>query len=376
MKITYYKELDGVRGIAALMVVFFHFSQSLNGSTHLLSLQKYFKIGQTGVSLFFVLSGFLITRILLNSNKKDKYFYNFYIRRSLRIFPLYYFYLLAAYFIFPLLNSEPIPEFRHQVYYWLYFQDFALTFKWNSVGPFHFWSLAVEEHFYLFWPLVIYFNNFKRITVCIFTVIVLAFLTRVVLVYHGYDFFYFTFARFDEIALGALLAVLEARKKLTSKNSNLFLLLLTLIAIPAIFTWLISTNSSHSILQTTKYILISLVYFLFIAYVLTVDQNHFLKKILKTKGLLYTGKISYGIYVYHPLSYFLFVALFDSENLLFNFIGGLLTTYAIASLSFHLFENRFLSYKRLFYSNTNEFKDNPTISIDHNAGSKEIIKTI
>lgn len=100
-KITHIHTLDGLRGIAALMVMFFHFNwQSFNFSL----INKVAVFGQTGVDLFFVLSGFLITRILIftKENHSNNFFYNFYIRRSLRIFPLYYGFLILVYFVLPL----------------------------------------------------------------------------------------------------------------------------------------------------------------------------------------------------------------------------------------------------------------------------------
>ena len=161
-KISYIKELDGIRAIAAWMVMFLHFFQMLNINTGIFFyINKVAIFGGTGVSLFFVLSGFLITRILISSKLKKNYFKNFYIRRSLRIFPLYFLFLLFYYVAYPLVLNEKFVSFHNQIYYWVYLQNFALTFNWTSVGPLHLWSLAVEEHFYLIWPLLVYLLDIK-----------------------------------------------------------------------------------------------------------------------------------------------------------------------------------------------------------------------
>ncbi len=109
----YIKSLDGIRAIAALLVLIFHYSQYVIFSSDWGKLfQKIGYLGQTGVSLFFVLSGFLITRILFDQIQSPHYWKNFIIRRSLRIFPLYFLYLTCEYFIVPYLTHTP--QSRHQ----------------------------------------------------------------------------------------------------------------------------------------------------------------------------------------------------------------------------------------------------------------------
>jgi peptidoglycan/LPS O-acetylase OafA/YrhL len=113
----YFKELDGIRAIAALMIMFCHFFQILNNKTAgFLFINKLANLGGTGVSLFFVLSGFLITRLLLKSKFDKKYFLNFYVRRALRIFPLYYLFLTIYYFIYPYFFNVKITSFKYQIF--------------------------------------------------------------------------------------------------------------------------------------------------------------------------------------------------------------------------------------------------------------------
>ena len=116
-------------------------------------------VGQTGVDLFFVLSGFLITGILLDTRNHPRYFINFYGRRTLRIFPLYYGIIFLTLFlpmIVRMIVGEPVTEHqRNQWWLWLYLTNVGV-FLGVDVPAMHFWSLAVEEHFYLVWPAVVY----------------------------------------------------------------------------------------------------------------------------------------------------------------------------------------------------------------------------
>jgi peptidoglycan/LPS O-acetylase OafA/YrhL len=165
MKLPYYKSLDGLRGIAALMVVIFHFYSYPGGFYSEPSIfKKITEIGQHGVSLFFVLSGFVITRILIHTKNDGEFFSNFFTRRILRIAPLYYAFLIVWFFVLPILLNIPQAEFSDQLPFYLYLQNIYSTFRMPIAGPPHFWSLAVEEHFYLIWPVVVYYVPLKHLT--------------------------------------------------------------------------------------------------------------------------------------------------------------------------------------------------------------------
>ena len=153
--------LDGLRGLAILLVLMFHYS--FGGHTANKALQAYSFVasqGWIGVTLFFVLSGFLITGILWDSRGQDSYIKSFYIRRACRIFPLYYLALGLVVAAACLIGQFHVAAGRI-IYPALFLQDFpgAPAFAINStaspLGLFHFWSLAVEEHFYLVCPFVL-----------------------------------------------------------------------------------------------------------------------------------------------------------------------------------------------------------------------------
>jgi peptidoglycan/LPS O-acetylase OafA/YrhL len=154
--------LDGVRGLAVLLVMAVHF---VGGSTaHTLwqrVVVKAASYGWVGVDLFFVLSGFLITGLLIEAKGSPRYFRNFYARRTLRIFPLYYFVLACLFLILPLLTTlSPLLETArlHQIWLWTYTSNFfiAATSSWDTLNYVsHFWSLAIEEQFYLGLPVLL-----------------------------------------------------------------------------------------------------------------------------------------------------------------------------------------------------------------------------
>src|SRR5262245_35087776 len=155
--------LDGVRGVAILMVMAIHFvgdsTARTLGQTLLVKAAGY---GLLGVDLFFVLSGFLITGILLDAKNRPHYFRNFYALRTLRIFPLYYAVLAVLLLLIPAVTTlSPLLEQarEQQGWLWTYTTNFyvAYTSSWRSLTYVtHFWSLASEEHFYLVWPLVVF----------------------------------------------------------------------------------------------------------------------------------------------------------------------------------------------------------------------------
>jgi peptidoglycan/LPS O-acetylase OafA/YrhL len=227
-------------------------------------------------------------------------------------------------------------------------QNFALTFNWDAVGPEHFWSLGVEEHFYLFWPFAVYFLSNENLKKLIIGVIAGAFLLRVWMVNEGYSTFYFTFTRFDSLAAGALLALLEQKNYFTKKNAGRFALLLGLLFLPAVFMWVRFTGEGNNYIQIFKFLLFSFIYFSFVGIVVSLDENHFLNKLLRTKFLNYTGKISYGLYVYHLFVYQFCNSFLQVKNVFADFAIKFAVTYLLSTMSFYLFESSFLKLKKYF----------------------------
>ena len=235
-KLDYIPGLDGIRALAALLVIFTHWPNNA------LSL----KFGWIGVNIFFVLSGFLITRILLNSKSHDisTYLRTFFCKRALRIFPVYYLFVFTTFFvIFALYNFVPplktheliamgLNTFRHD---WLAYLTYTINLKMNMAYFFkwpmythailgHVWSLAVEEQFYIIFPFVVYFSSTSTLKKIVISIILICPLIRlcsalfiVNMVSNRFwlgEFIYTNpFCQADALATGALLALYPIKIK-------------------------------------------------------------------------------------------------------------------------------------------------------------------
>ena len=174
-------------------------SQTLANEMRIVKMSVWFG-GWIGVDLFFVLSGFLITGILYDAKGGPHYFRNFYMRRSLRIFPLYYAFLILIFAVMPLLRASGADHVGKQVWMWTYLSNVLFArVGWEGMPAHttHLWSLAIEEQFYLLWPLLVWLASRRRlIQLCVGSIAV-AFATRLVL--------HFVFA--NDVAAYALIAM-------------------------------------------------------------------------------------------------------------------------------------------------------------------------
>jgi len=236
----------------------------------------------------------------------------------------------------------------------VYLQDFAITFKWPSYGPEHFWSLAVEEHFYLFWPLLIFYFDRNKTIISIILLTIISFFVRFYLLSNHHEVHYFTFSRMDELAMGAFLAILEIENKLTSNSSQKFLLLLTVLLIPTVILWKVNNGSGNVTLQIFKYTLLSGIYLCFIGFTITSKDSNVIKKILKLKPFSFTGKISYGLYVYHPMCFGIYSYFLETKIFIIDLLGCFLTAYMVSAFSFYFFESKFLKLKSYFENKETE----------------------
>lgn len=208
--------LDGVRGLAILLVLIYHLAVMIPASDLEHTVFSGLSIGWIGVDLFFVLSGALITGILLDTKSDEGYFRNFYVRRVLRIFPLYYALLIFSFYILPEFHHAKAGRFTRidgqEIWYWLYLQNFAIA----AAGNFRHgimdvtWSLAIEEQFYLVWPMVVYLSGLRRLTVVCFSLVAGSIALRVILQHLGYapiTLYVLTPTRLDGLCAGALVAI-------------------------------------------------------------------------------------------------------------------------------------------------------------------------
>ena len=324
----YFPALDGVRAIAALMVFVFHFFQARGQ-------QSRFFIGQTGVDLFFVLSGFLITLILLETREDEHAFSSLYIRRALRIFPLYYGYLVLS----TLFHRAPAWQ------YWVYLQNFAIANGKEIGPPIHFWSLAVEEHFYFVWPILVLRLPKRLLPFVAGAFFVSSVIARIVLAKHGVDIFYPTECRLDGLALGALLALAyDAGMLRVVARSSWFAGTAALLTTAFLVK---KFGGQHAdIFQITKPLVFSVLYAAATAIVLQ-NQIPFLNRYLSARPLRAIGRISYGLYVFHPA----LIQLVEKTNLAslpLQFVLALCLTFAVSWASWTFYEKPFLSLKSRF----------------------------
>jgi peptidoglycan/LPS O-acetylase OafA/YrhL len=208
--------LDGLRGVAILLVVLFHalmFDVAAIGADRLEFGSVYARVvslAWCGVDVFFVLSGFLITGILLRSKEAPHYFRDFYARRALRIFPLYYVVVVLLLFVL----ERPATTGPEKLSYLVYYQNVRYAL-WGEGTVDHArlitWSLAIEEQFYLVWPAVVWFASRRALVRIAALAIVVAIALRFVLLAGGVETTHFlTPCRVDTLMAGALIAVLGA----------------------------------------------------------------------------------------------------------------------------------------------------------------------
>jgi peptidoglycan/LPS O-acetylase OafA/YrhL len=266
-------------------------------------------ISWTGVDLFFVLSGFLITGILLDSRGASNYFSSFYMRRILRIMPLYYVSLVVIFWFLPH-SVTGINASSHQLWYFFYVQNWTGWFfpivGWPGVG--HFWSLGVEEQFYLLWPLVVYRFAPKRVLQIAIALSLISVGLRFVLISHTHpeNIYRNTLTRMDSLLIGAVCASLVRWKPISSELHRYQHLLA--LAPLAIIPWLALARMPTQLAPAVQGVGFSLLALAYGCLLLSLVESagtcglpHRLQMIFSAGILRMFGRYSYAAYVWHPL---------------------------------------------------------------------------
>lgn len=359
LNINYLKQLDGLRFIAVSLVLIDHWSGDA----------LHFPISYLGVCMFFVLSGFLITRILLQAKQKDTTLQRnhgfslkqFFVRRTIRIFPIYYLTILVLY----ILNEPPI---REKIWWYLtYSTNIYIAIKQTWLGTSdHLWSLAVEEQFYLFFPFIVFFVPTRYLTKVLYGFIGISVLLRL--------FFYLNDTAWmtpyvlmptclDAFGMGGLLAYFfyNNNEKVKSFITNKTWLLVSLILYVGIVIWGKQFEEGHNIITVVFLRLFESFFSLFLVGNAAYGFTGLTKDFLENRISVYLGRISYGLYIYHkfiynfyydspthPISRILKKLPFIAENISLKIIFLYLITIGIATLSWFLIEKPINRWKEKF----------------------------
>jgi len=335
-------QLDGLRGVA-IMLVILHNQSSKYPSLHL---ENLFANGWMGVDLFFVLSGFLITGILVDTKYSEGYFKNFYTRRCLRIWPLYYSLLFFMFVVVPFVHpSVGQTVFDRSSPWWaypLFLQNFLVPPP--AVGALSFtWSLAIEEQFYLVWPWVVRYCSSAQVRRIAIVVIGVSPVLRLLLSFGHVDLYRNVFCRLDGLMAGALLALLVRSDSFVPSRYVRRAWLVFLVAVPLAFVtealqarWIVFSLSA---LASAALVYLSLY-----------AGQAGLQRALTNRFMVYTGTISYGLYLLHGIPFNMAQALQLDRYPLLAAPMLLVVCYGMAVVSWHLLEKPFLRLKRHFES--------------------------
>ena len=353
--------LDGLRAIAVLMVLLCHFQLA---TPHWI--WQVFHQGGFGVYLFFVLSGFLITRILLSEKSKPGYFRNFYARRTLRIFPLYYGVLALQFWV--LLPIFPTPhtlaDAHYQGWLWAYGYNILTAVKghyffssdWMGLG--HFWSLAVEEQFYLVWPFIVLALCRETLLKLCIGIVALTPILRLAFYAAGanqYWITFFTICQMDSLALGAMLACLESSGRLNAVVPMAWRVVLGIGAILVICSFFYPRSPETTLPLIFYHGAVALFFGAIVALAVCGAFRWLDNRVLRE-----VGQKSYGMYVFHvPLLVLAMNYIHLPSHLrqwawhgcladMIFFSSMIIITYLVAFISYNAYEKHFLRLKRFF----------------------------
>lgn len=337
-------QLDSLRAFAIIVVLVHHFLP-----VDRIIPPDYITLGFIGVRLFFVLSGFLITGILLQAREQRHSLRRFYYRRILRIFPIYYLTLFIVFIVSASLRSD---------------SGWLITYTTNFITPFrslepagHFWTLAVEEQFYLVWPFLMLLTPARFLLKIIIGAIVLAVLFRFIAVrvfHEGLVAGVWTFGCMDSLGLGGLLAFFSYDTKLKAHRETLVRWSWRLGSLLLVFlTILYAAGIGTSLISAFLPLASSLIFLYLVARTADGVRGR-LKTLLEAAPIIYVGRISYGLYVYHNFMPDIVKLFYKSAG---DFRGTVVVataatalTFLAAILSWHFIEKPISKLKGLYGS--------------------------
>jgi peptidoglycan/LPS O-acetylase OafA/YrhL len=362
--------------VAILLTLIHHFTPGTNTGYYLID-TVYSALALAawcGVDLFFVLSGFLITGILVDAKGSAHYFRNFYIRRTLRIFPLYYGVLFAVFAVVPRIAPPDASNFRdmadRQAWLWFYGANILLARdgKWLDASKWFdfnaFWSLSVEEHFYLVWPsIVLAFSRTTLMGICV-GLFATALALRLWLVTAGIEpiaAFVLTPCRMDSLAVGGFLALAVRGTGGLSRVGSLAPSVAascgTLLL--GLFVWRGKFEVFDPLVQTAGYSILACFFGAILILAVQSSSCTWIGSVCNHASWRFFGKYSYGLYIFHTLLEPSLQGLFPrrtlSDLLGSRAAGGIIymclassASVMIAWISWHAYEKQFLKLKKRF----------------------------
>ncbi|MDD5151084.1 MAG: acyltransferase [Flavobacterium sp.] len=353
----YFNNLNGLRFIAALLVIISHLELNKSYFNEPNYFQNIKELGRLGVSLFFVLSGFLITYLLVKEKEKNGFIAikNFYLRRIYRIWPLYYVIVLLSLFVLPHFIAFNIPHLKLNIEssFRLVLVVFLFVFFLTNVLvnikliPFatQTWSIGTEEQFYLIWPLIIdKFNKLKPLFIgilLVYNLLLFVFELGVVPEFKYFDLFknFIHLFQLDSLTIGALGALLLNCKSILVRKITsipIFILVLVIIILSVVF------HLYFGFLASSSFAL------LFIVVILNLVNHPKLIALLENKTFNFLGKISYGLYMYHQIVIVFvlnFLLKYNIYNSFFLYVLSIGLTVLVAKISYRFLEQPFLIKK-------------------------------
>jgi peptidoglycan/LPS O-acetylase OafA/YrhL len=365
--------LDGLRGLAILLVMLYHQSIIRPAVLSDRIFARIFDFGWCGVDLFFVLSGFLITGILLDTKTSDGCLRCFYARRILRIFPLYYAVVFFSLVVLPYLSHPKVASFGRiagdELWYWSYLSNLSIARAgaWRHGILDVSWSLAIEEQFYLVWPMLVLLLSSRALRwVCLGSIAV-ALSFRVSLLKWGADpisIYVLTPSRIDALAIGAWIAVSvrEPAAGIARLRQIAAKLMLPLIVGVLVLAACNQNRRSQDapLTQAVGFTMVALLAGAALVIVVAAKQGSLCHQVFNSRFMRTFGKYSYALYLFHlPLRALVRDTVLSADQfpqfmgsripgqLLFFVVSSTLTLGA-AWLSWNLYEKHFLRLKRYF----------------------------
>ena len=357
-------QLDGLRGIAILLVLVSHFWGYPAGYE---AINRLARTGWVAVDLFFVLSGFLITGILWDARESTRYYRNYFARRILRVFPLYYALLAVVFLVLPLFGTSPALQavLRDRPLYLAYLANVALVLHGWQLFPLDItWSLAIEEQFYIVWPFVVRRLSLRGLFLgLIGTVVVVPLIRTIAWLGFGVGWMathMLTFFRLDGLALGGLVALGVRHGLLTPALRRVAMSVLAVVG--ALLVVLIETDrfARNSLLVGTIGYSLLAVFFAALLFCCLPAGSH-LTRTFSHPALCRIGVVSYGIYLVHPLCLLAVAGALAKVGMDVHTLTGWplvnaglpfvlcsLSAYGLAELSFRYFESPILALKERF----------------------------